>query len=154
MRLSVILLTVMLLAFPAMAGLATGQSNVDSITNDLDSLKYQLNDFSNKVESELTDMNVLDNSLSSGNTKISSESVDVKSIAEKADNRADGYDRQLSSLEKSLWTTQSRYNPGKFSNKEATSIESRISAIQGEIDRTRKMIGDMRVSADRIGHRL
>ena len=144
----------MLLACPTIAGLAIGQSNADSITNDLDAFKYQLDDFSNTVESELTDMNILSNSLSSGNATATGQPADAKSIAEKADIRADGYERQLSSLEKNFWTVQSRYNPGKFSNKEDTAIESRMSAIQGEIDRTRTLIGDMRVTADRIGHRL
>jgi len=154
MRLPVILLTIMLMAFPVMADLATGQSDLDSIANDLDAFKFQVNDFSNKVESELTDLNVLDNSLSNGNATITSQPAEIKSLAKKADIRADGYERQLSGMEKNFWTIQSRYKPGNFSNKDATAIEMRMSAIQNQIDRTRSMIGDMRVSADRVGRRL
>lgn len=164
MKLTVIILVIVLLAYPVGTAIAAAESGAGSIMNDLDALKYRTDDLSNRVESELTDLNIVESSLSNSDRSLSNSDrslnntsvttgVNTTQLAQRGAIHADGYERLLTDVEKSFWAIESHYDPGKFSNKDDTAIESRMSAIQGEIDRTRSMLNDMRITADRIERR-
>jgi hypothetical protein len=147
MKLSVIILAILLLA--SMAGAAVAQApgaSAAPVLKDLDSLSYKVDDLNGRVSSELTDLNIAVNKTGDKNA-----SSVIAMVASRGKADADAYQAELTSMEKGLWTVQRTYDPGKFSNKDATAIESRMSYIQNRLDDTRNKISDMRIAADRIG---
>ncbi len=73
-----------------------------------------------------------------------------KSLAQKGAADADTWEAKLSDVEKGLWAVESNYQPAKFSNAEAIRIEGRMDVLRSEISRTKDMITQIRIKADRI----
>lgn len=146
MKLTVIILSIILAASIATGAAVAQEAQAGTLLSDLDSLSYRLDDLNNKVRSDLTDLNIAEGSPAGQNASPGAS----RSIATKGRTSADAYERLLTGVEKGMWTVQSAYDPGKYSNKDATAIESRMSYIQNRIDDTRNMINDMRIAADRI----
>lgn len=154
LKLIIVLLALVLLAYPAAAAAPAAQSTTASFTGDLDQLALNVGQISNQVASELTDLNLLESSLNNSSASSSGNASTIKAAATRASVHADGYDRQLTNAEKSLWTIQSRYNPGNYDNSQATGVERRMSYIQNEIDGTRGMVDQIRILGDRLGRQV
>lgn len=154
MKLTVIIVATLLMAC-MVTGVAVAQkASPDAVLKELDSLTLKTDDLSNSVESQLVDMNIALNSMNNTTAAPANRADSLRSIASRGTSDADAFEAQLSELEKGLWTIQSRYDPGKYGNKDATAIESRMSYLQSRISYTRNMINDMRIAADRINREV
>ena len=150
MKLTVIIVATLLLACTA-AGVAVAQKvSGEPVLNDLDSLTLRADDLSNRVESQLVDLNIAAGSGNNASAVLVGNPQAVRSIAERGVSNADTYEAQLSEIEKGLWSIQSQYDPNRYGHGDATGIESRMSYLENRIGHIRNMISDMRISADRI----
>ncbi|WP_424358283.1 hypothetical protein [Methanocella sp. MCL-LM] len=150
MKLTVIIVATLLLACTA-AGVAVAQKvSGEPVLNDLDSLTLRADDLSNRVESQLVDLNIASGSGNNTSATGTANPDAIRSIAARGVSNADTYEAQLSEIEKGLWAIQSRYNQEQYGHGDATAIESRMSYLENRIGHIRNMINDMRISADRI----